>query len=292
MVSIVTRRLGNGTYYYLQHNIRKGKKHRELYLGKEIPDNIEEVKQEFLLEFYRQEWTPKVEAIRKKYSEDRRNRPRSIRDKDMEAFSIKFTYNTQRIEGSTLSLRETADLLHDGITPRKPINDTLEAMEHQKLFLEIIRQKDDLSLETICMWHGRLFGKTKGEIAGRIRDFDVRIAVSKFIPPPHQSLSILLRGFFIWYRKAKKRFSPVELAALVHLKFVSIHPFGDGNGRVSRLMINYVLNSAGYPMFDIGYLDRRSYYNALERASTGKNDVLFLQWFMRRYFKENRLYVR
>lgn len=292
MASIVKRKIGNQTYYYLQHNIRKGGKREELYLGKTIPDNIAEIKQNFLLEFYRQDWTPRLGVIYAKYKAEMQKQPKLIRAKELETFSIKFTYNTQRIEGSTLTLKETADLLRDGISPRKPINDTIETMEHQKLFLEIMQYKEDLALETVCIWHKRLFEKTKGEMAGKVRDFEVRIAGSKFTPPPHQSLSILLKGFFTWYRKARKQFNSVELAALVHLKFVSIHPFGDGNGRISRLMMNFVLYRGGYPMFDVDYADRRSYYNALERSSLGQNDVIFLQWFMKRYFKENKMYLR
>lgn len=101
----------------------------------------------------------------------------------------------------------------------------------------------------------------------------------------------MLKEFFHWYHNNKNKINPVELAALVHLKFVTIHPFGDGNGRVSRLMMNFVLNKFDYPMFDINYIDRRSYYVALERSSLKNNDVLFLQWFMKRYVKGNNEFL-
>ena len=83
----------------------------------------------------------------------------------------------------------------------------------------------------------------------------------------------------------------MELAAFVHLKFVTIHPFGDGNGRISRLMMNFVLNKEGYPMLDISYSGRNSYYSALERAQVRKADSAFIQWFMRKYMKENAAYI-
>ena len=84
---------------------------------------------------------------------------------------------------------------------------------------------------------------------------------------------------------------PVELAALAHLKFVTIHPFADGNGRISRLIMNFILNQKGYPMFDIPYEARNSYYNALERSQVKKEDRIFLQWLVKKYIKEYRRYL-
>lgn len=290
MVSIVKRRKGKETYYYLRHNIRKGNKQKEIYLGKKIPQNIEEIKQNFLLEFYRQEWLQPLEKIRKGHAKELRQTPKSVIKKELNTFSIKFTYNTQRIEGSTLTLRETADLLEQGRTPQnKPVIDVKEAESHQKVFLETLEEKNELSIKTICSWHKKIFLQTKPDIAGKLRIYDVRMGQSKFIPPKPQAIPILLKNFFSWYNKNRKKLNPVELSALVHLKFVTIHPFGDGNGRISRLMMNCVLYKLGYPMLDIDYNDRRAYYNALERAQTSQNDVIFLQWFMKRYM---RIYKR
>jgi Fic family protein len=92
-----------------------------------------------------------------------------------------------------------------------------------------------------------------------------------------------LADFFRWYHASKTRLNPVELAALAHLKFAMIHPFGDGNGRVSRLLMNYVLHHFGYPMFDIRYEGRVFYYRALEKSNLQGGDFPFLDWFMTRY---------
>lgn len=285
MVAVIKRKRGKQTYYYLYHGIRRSHKQKEIYLGKSIPKNIEEIKQKFLLEFYREQWLPKLENIHSNHTKTRKKLPKSIIEKELETFSINFTYNTQRIEGSTLTLKETFDLLRDGISPRKPVSHTIETSEHQRVFFEMLGYKKDLSLEVVCIWHKKLFDKTKQDIAGIIRDFEVRIQGSKFTPPASPSLLILLKGFFKWYHTNKAKLNPVELAALAHLKFVTIHPFGDGNGRISRLMMNFVLDKYGYPMLDIDYDDRRSYYNALERASVQQNDMFFLRWFMSRYLK-------
>jgi len=297
MVSIVKRRKGRGSYYYLRHHVRKDNRQKEIYLGKAIPDNIEEMKQEFLLEFYREEWLPILEKIRQDYMKERKRMPKSAIEKEIEIFSIRFTYNTQRIEGSTLTLKETALLLEEGIAPaNKPIRDIKEAEAHRKLFFGIINniRQIDLSLETVLEWHRKLFMETKPDIAGKIREYQVKIGASKFVPPKPQAVKLLLKDFFGWYNdqikqnRKNKKLNPVEVAAHVHFKFVTIHPFVDGNGRISRLMMNYVLYKFGYPMLDIDYNDRRSYYKALERSNIHNNDLIFLQWLMKRYFKAHK----
>lgn len=290
MVNVVKRRKGNQDYYYLYHDSKKGKrKQREVYLGKVIPKDIEERKKNFAIEIERENWIPELEKIHENFKNMQKNIPKSIQEKNLESFSVKFTYNTQRIEGSTLTLKDTALLLEYGLSPsNRPNNDIKETELHQKLFLKIIKQKDDLSLVLVKKWHKELFAQTKPEIAGLLRDYDVRISQSEFIPPPHTSVNLLVSGFFTWYNVNKKKLNPVELAALVHLKFVTIHPFGDGNGRTTRLMINHVLNTFDYPLLDIDYADRRSYYTALEKSQTKDDDLPFLQWFMKRYLKTHK----
>jgi Fic family protein len=293
MVNVVKRRKGNQDYYYLYHDSKRGRRKQiEVYLGKEIPKDIEERKREFALEIEMQDWIPKLEKIHKNFTETQKTRPKSVQQKELESFSVKFTYNTQRIEGSTLTLRDTALLLEDGLSPsNRPRSDITETETHQKLFLEIMRKKDDMSLALVKIWHKELFMQTKPDIAGILRDYDVRISQSKFVPPSHNTINILTRNFFVWYNANKKKLNPVELAAMVHLKFVTIHPFGDGNGRITRLMMNHVLNRFGYPLLDIDYGDRRSYYTALERSQTKNDELPFLKWFMKRYLKTHKKYI-
>ena len=291
MVSIGKKIVKSKTYYYLEHSYRKGKKiqKKSIYLGNKIPKDIEEIKKKFLDDISRKTWQVDVEKIRKNYSKNQRAMPRSIKEKEMENFAINFTYDTQRIEGSTLTRKETADLLERGIAPKnKPMRDAQEAEAHRDLFFEIIDSKKDLSLHEIQDWHWKLFNKTKKDIAGKIRNYHVAIKGSKFMPPSTVEVFPMLTEFFQWYNKNKLH--PVELAALAHLKFVTIHPFGDGNGRISRLIMNFILNKKKYPMLDIPYEGRNSYYNALEKSQANKEDRTFLQWFIKRYIKEYKRY--
>ncbi len=294
MARIKKKVAGNQTYYYIEHAIREGGRieKKEKYIGKAIPKNIEEIKAEFLSEIYKEKWYPAFEKIRRDFSEEREAMPETAREKETEVFSIRFTYDTQRIEGSRLTLRETADLLEKGITPKeKPIRDAKEAETHKSVFYLMLGHRKDLSLQTVLHWHHRLFESTKKDIAGKIRQHQVAISGSRYLPPPPVEVYPLLREFFRWYDRNKNNIHPVELAALVHLKFVVIHPFADGNGRVPRLMMNFVLNRNGFPMLNIPYEKRGGYYNALERSHIKGLDNIFAQWFFRRYVKEYRRYV-
>ena len=161
-------------------------------------------------------------------------------------------------------------------------------MAHQRVFFEILQYKKDLSLGVVLYWHKKIFEETKPDIAGQIRRHGVKISGSSFVPPSPVELQPLLREFFKWYIGNKGSTHPVELAVLLHLKFVSIHPFVDGNGRISRLMMNFVLNKHGYPMLNIEYRGRRTYYGALERSQVNGNENIFCQWLFRKYLGETK----
>jgi len=295
MVTIKTKKIKDQIYYYLEHSIRKGKqvKKKEIYIGKKIPQNIEQLKKNLLDDIYKERWYADVDRIKQRFSKEHRTMPKSAREKQLQNFAISFTYDTQRIEGSTLTLRETADLLEKGITPKnRPIRDVKEAEAHRDLFYEILDLKKDLSLQMVLEWHWKLFSLTKPDIAGKIRKHQVTISGSRFMPPSPVEVYPLVTEFFKWYNKNKGKIHPVELAAIAHLKFVTVHPFADGNGRISRLIMNFILHKKGYPMLDIKYEGRNSYYNALEKSHLKKEDRTFLQWLVKRYIKEYRRYLQ
>jgi len=166
-----------------------------------------------------------------------------------------------------------------------------EAELHRKVFYEMLDYKKNITIATLIHWHKELFKETKKDKAGLIRNYDVGISGSKNKPPHAVELDMLLREFFDWYNLNKDKLHPVHLAALVHLKFVSIHPFGDGNGRISRLLMNHVLNKNNYPMLIIDYSQRNSYYNALEKSQMDKEVNFFTIWFFKRYVKEYESYL-
>lgn len=290
MVSVILQKTSNQTYYYLTHH-NKSRTKRE-YLGKEIPADIEERKKRFLLEFYREDWHPQLELIHKNFIANQKKMPKSVIEQELKDFVIQFTYHTQRIEGSTLTRLETERLLRDGVTPsNKPKSDMIEAELAEQIFFEMLKHEKQISLDTVRYWHTKMFNKTKIDLAGDIRDYEITVRGSKTKFPPGDKVFSLLREFFKWYQSVKSKMNPAELAAVAHLKFVSIHPFGDGNGRISRLLMNCILDENRYPMLNIEYVSRYQYYAVLEKSNLKNDEMPFLQWFMKRYMKSNKIWL-
>src|SRR3989304_5975196 len=168
--------MGRRTYYYLEHSVRVGRavQKREQYLGARLPRNLEVVEERFLREVRRERWSPLLLAIKRGYAAEMRRTPPSARERDLDAFAVRFTFNTQRIEGSSLTLRETANLLLHGRTPsERPLRDVQEAEAHRAVFLSLLGERKDLSMSLVLRWHHEMFRTTRPEIAGRLREHQV-----------------------------------------------------------------------------------------------------------------------
>lgn len=293
-MKIRRKQIGSRKYFYLEHSVREGAKvtKKELYLGAEIPANIEALKNNLIYDISKEKYLDYFDLIKNNFKNETKAMPLSAREKYLNYFIIKFTYDSNRIEGSTITLKETAKIIEEGIAPaNKPIGDIKETEAHRKVFQEMMKYPKNLTLQAILYWHRILFEHTKSDIAGKVRTHQVRVAGSKAEFPIPAELDILLREFVEWYRHYKEKLHPLELAALVHLKFVSIHPFSDGNGRMSRLLMNFVLQHNGYPMLNIKYSHRDSYYNSLERAQVKKLEKIFVLHIFKRYLKEYQKYI-
>ncbi len=274
-------------YHYLAHSFRKDGKviHREKYLGKAIPGNFEEIKDAFLHDCMQEGVIQKLEAIKKNFLKEWKKYPQSVKKEMLIDLSISFTYNTNAIEGSTITHEETEDIIRNKISPNKPIRDVQETINHSKVFFEVLNEKKDLSKHLILKWHEDIFKDTKKDIAGRIRDYLVR--VGSYVAPDWQDLNVLIKQFFYWYNKKKNNMNPAELAARAHYRFEKIHPFGDGNGRVGRLIIAHILRKGKYPMLIIEHKKRKSYYHALSKP---END--FVNFFFRRYISVHKKHLK
>src|SRR5690349_15525153 len=133
MVGIAKRKRGDKIYYYLYHDLKKGgRRQRDKYLGTKIPENVEEIKQEFEREIYFEEWGPVLKIIYENYKKEKTTLSADELGKKNKDFSLKFNYHTQRIEGSKLTLKETIDLIESQISPKeKPMHDIKETEAHQ-----------------------------------------------------------------------------------------------------------------------------------------------------------------
>ncbi|MBI2137938.1 Fic family protein, partial [Candidatus Woesearchaeota archaeon] len=236
---------------------------------------IEQIKETFLRKILNEDAFLKLEKIKKNFRHHWEKYPESIKKKILIDFSIDFTYNTNAIEGSTITKEETEDIIKKKISPSKPLPDVLETIAHSKVFFIALNEKKPLSEKLILNWHHELFKETKPDISGKIRKYLVR--VGDYTAPDWQDVPNLMMDFFSWHSKNRKTMHPVELAARSHYKFEKIHPFGDGNGR----------KNGGYPMLIIDYKKRKSYYHALRKT---END--FVNYLIKRYLSRHKEFLR
>lgn len=202
--------------------------------------------------------------------------PRSAVTKLQEQFEIEMTYNSNAIEGNSLTLRETFLVISEGLTIKgKPLKDHLEINDHHEaleMVYELVDQqaRPTLSEHLIRTLHQLMVRKTDTEYAGRYRTSRVLIGGAQHTPPDALQVPKAMRQLIAWFAKQQNKLHPIELAALLHHKLVYIHPFFDGNGRTARLVMNVVLMRHGYPLAVILKNDRRKYYQALQTADQGE----------------------
>ena len=199
-----------------------------------------------------------------------------------QALELEYTFESNRIEGNTMTLRETDLVVNEGLTiSGKSMREHLEVINHQEAIAYIkhlIDKNTTLNEREVLSVHNLILRGINPEDAGRYRRVQVMIKGSSYMPPQPFLVSKEMEDFFIWFETNKNTLHPIVLAAELHERLVTIHPFIDGNGRTSRLIMNLVLLQNGYVIANIkgDYDSRMQYYNALETAQTKNNKEDFL----------------
>ncbi|MDQ2948881.1 MAG: Fic family protein [Acidobacteriota bacterium] len=196
------------------------------------------------------------------------------------AYDVDLTYSSNAIEGNTLTLRETAELIEHGITVGgKPLRDHLEAVDHYNAVLwmrELAAQATPIDETTVRELHRRVVSRSQPEIGGFYSTNPRRIAGSPVIFPNPAKIPQLMQEFGHWLGKVE----PIPAASFdAHFRLSAIHPFSDGNGRTSRLLMNLLLLRSGYPPVAVRPEDRKIYLDTLEQASL-RDDLKPFQIFM------------
>lgn len=195
---------------------------------------------------------------------------------------MEWTYNSNSIEGNTLTLRETKLVLEEGITIKgKSLREHFEAVNHQDAIehVETLARPDyTLTVSDILDVHAMVLQKIEKDFAGRFRTSGVRISGANFVPPNAQKVSTMVDELVDWANETEDMHEVVK-SAIFHHRFVWIHPFFDGNGRTARLLFNLLLMKEGYPPAIILKNDRKKYYEALNQANNGSYGKLVLLIF-------------
>ena len=206
--------------------------------------------------------------------------PKIALQKIKESLSVEWTYNSNSIEGNTLTLQETHLILKEGITVKgKSLREHFEAHNHEKAIDYLYTLvKDDYVLRSIDILslHGLVLRSIEDDFAGRIRNGGVRIVGANFIPPNANKVSGLLDELIEFVNTNPMGLNDIVLSTIFHHKLVWIHPFFDGNGRTVRLAMNLLLMRSGFPPAIILKNDRKKYYEALNQANKGSYQKLTL----------------
>ena len=231
---------------------------------------------------YRTEFQSTFERLYQKKQDLQASRPlpNIALNKIRESLSIEWTYNSNSIEGNSLTLRETQMVLQEGITVKGiSLREHFEAHNHDKAIdylFSIINDDYVLRSIDILSLHALVLRSIEEDFAGRIRNGGVRISGANFVPPNANKVSDLLDELIDFVNTNPLELNDIELAAIFHHKLVWIHPFFDGNGRTVRLSMNLLLMRCGFPPAIILKNDRKKYYEALNQANNGNYQKLML----------------
>lgn len=268
---------------YLVHNKReKGKwikKSKFIGYGDVSEKKIEKLKEKFELElkinekhaYLNKEQIKKIEKLKRVYNKKIRELDKEEFKKFEESFFTELTYNSNAIEGSSLSLQDTSLVINEGLIPEgKSLREVYEAKNHAKA-LEILKKyKGEVTEQFILNLHSIISESILEKFSGRYRESKIRIFGGDVKFPEANLVPQLMKNLIYWYNKNKRKYHPFEMAVIFSMKFVTIHPFVDGNGRVSRLIMNFLLEKKGYPWIDVYMKQRAKYLRAVRKANDKK----------------------
>ncbi|MEM0359747.1 MAG: Fic family protein [Candidatus Diapherotrites archaeon] len=303
MAYLAKQRKGKNTYYYLAEVIQIAKGRRKQlrkYLGKKKPSETklqvlmtkfeEEVEKEKIklhgFHYLTSDEIKEIDEINKGFWQRYKRQNKTVQEQFDQNFVMAFVFNSNSIEGSTLTPKEVELLLKENIAPNKPLEDVLEAKNAEKTLNFVKGAKEELTEKFLLKVHEIYFKETKPDIAGKYKTAQNRITGSAFETTPPKFVPTDMKLYFKEYEKLRKELHPLELAAWTHWKLVRIHPFQDGNGRTARIIMNFILHKNGYAMIDIKTKEKQQYFNALEKCHYKNNARTLAIRLVRRFKKQ------
>jgi len=300
MAYIETIKKGKKNFYYLTKTIRSENKFKKVrwFLGKGKISQQELKRLAKIVEKLLEEKVRKIKNIKKiavlnKEAIKKLNKIKVNYKKLVSSISqieygviekqqlIKFTFNTNAIEGSSITLKETSHILEEGISPEgRDLREIYEIENTRKAYNFMKKYKGKINLDFIKKIHYHLTYNILIENAGRFRRIQVYMGGSKHIPPKSSEVIKEMNSLIRWIGYHNK-LHPVVLATYIHHFFIAIHPFIDGNGRTARLLFNFMLMKSGFPPICIKKEERIKYTDYLELARDG-NINKFLEFIVKK----------
>lgn len=292
MVYIIKKRIGEELYYYLNHSVRVDDKVKTLsyYLGKgpfsqsEIESLVKEKSQMILLEAeffkvfskrsdYKEHHLPSsfINILERLKEINRIMAPfnKSYFEKFEENLQLRYVHGSTAIEGNTMSLRDAQLILEEDTPAGNTLREMHEVLNYKELFKFIRSYRGDINLKFILKIHEALMKNIDDENAGTLRNIDISISGTDYDPTPFPLLEDEINNMVDWYNEKKTQMFPIELASNIHQKFVEIHPFIDGNGRVSRELLNFILIKNNFPRLVIPFDRRGVYLRCIDIGNSG-----------------------
>lgn len=239
-------------------------------------DQIDKLKQEFEIEILSsitsenlsKEQIIEIEKLKQIYNKKISSLSREEFERFENTFFTELTYDSNAIEGSSLSLEDTNLIVNEGLVPEgKTLREITEAKNHIEAINFLKSYKGDMTELFILKLHSIILKDISEKFAGRYRENPVRIFKSDAHFPDYEKVPQLVKNLVHWYKINKTKMHPLELAVIFSIKLVSIHPFVDGNGRISRLIMNFLLKKKGYPWINIYMKQRSEYLKAVRQAN-------------------------
>lgn len=295
---IEKRKQGKNIKYYLSHRFREGDKVKNIrkYLGQNLTDNdlksLEKEAEKHILkqveelntEVFKFSLSPKQIQLLNNY--DSKLKIVHLTKDQLKTFKEDFVFNTNAIEGSLVLSDEVKNILDKKVLPKN--YDEKETVGLGNAVDYIMTTKDEFSLQLILKLHKFCFKETKS-FAGKLRNVEVVIknGLGEIVHrgAPKKILISEMNELIEWYQENKNDFKPLVLASIIHNQFEHIHPFQDGNGRVGRLLLNFMLIKNNYPPINIFLEDRQEYYFTLREYSEKGELKPTLKFLIKQYKK-------
>ncbi len=292
---IEKRKSGINVKYYLVHSYREKGKVKKIrkYLGFNLSkeDLIKKKEQaSFHINMLIEGLSTEIFRFRLAKSQIEKLNKYNIRifhldKKQWQKFTEEFVYNTNAIEGSTVRREEIPEIFKN---EKAENEEEVETKGVAKAVEYIKETTEDLSIKLILKLHELCFAGSK-PFAGKFRDIEVIIRNSEgeiiHQGIPAKELKNVIEEMVSWYKENKSKFKPLVLAAIIHNQFEYIHPFQDGNGRVGRLLLNYLLLKSNYPPINIRLEERKEYYQALQDYNLIQDIRPMLKFLIKQYKK-------